>query len=432
MLFKIYPLFFFLFLSLPGLTQRFNDYFKDETLRIDLIHAGNDSSEEITLKGFKSEPYFSGSLLQLIDPIDYGKYKFEVYESVTGKLIFSYGYSTLFSEYQFTNEAKKHSKSFEECLIMPFPLEKVNIKILCRDRQNLFKPLFSCSFNPLVDSTSVFKKHYEYRNISANTKKSILNKDYHGKLDIVIVPDGYQTKDSIKIYEDALRFRRYLLDCNPYSNYSESIQFWVVSAFSQDSGTDNPTKNIECNTIINTSFNTFGSDRYLMTEDYFHLKDIAAHVPYDQIYILVNTDRYGGGSIYNFYSVCVSDNSKSEYIFTHEFGHGFAGLGDEYFTSEVSTPDIYNLTVEPWEPNLTTLRAFGTKWEDLVEKGVPIPTPDDEKYFTKVGAFEGGGYMTNGVYRPYFDCSMKTISVNNFCPVCRKAIIRMLEIYTRK
>jgi hypothetical protein len=166
-----------------------------------------------------------------------------------------------------------------------------------------------------------------------------------------------------------------------------------------------------------------------MTTDYKSVRDLAANAPYDQIYLLVNSTKYGGGSIYNFYSICVNNNRAEEYIFTHEFGHGFASLADEYYESTTAYEDFYAKDVEPADPNITTLVDFDKKWKDLVDKDTPIPTPADDKYKNKVGAFEGGGYVDKGIYRPRFDCTMKSISVNNFCPVCKRAIEKMIQYY---
>jgi hypothetical protein len=168
-----------------------------------------------------------------------------------------------------------------------------------------------------------------------------------------------------------------------------------------------------------------------MSTDNKSIRDVAANAPYDQIYIIVNTDHYGGGAIYNHYAVCISDNMYGAYVFTHEFGHAFAGLGDEYYDSETSYIDFYPLNLEPWEPNLTTLVKFDQKWKDMIEEGTPVPTPNSTQYKDKVGVFEGGGYVNKGVYRPMYDCTMKSISEDNFCPVCKRAIQQMIDFYTK-
>ena len=90
----------------------------------------------------------------------------------------------------------------------------------------------------------------------------------------------------------------------------------------------------------------------------------------------------------------------------------------------------YNLKIEPWEPNITSLVDFGTKWKDMVDKRTPIPTPRTTKYLQKVGAFEGGGYLSKGMYSPMQDCRMNSIDSNDFCPVCTRAIERMIRFYT--
>jgi hypothetical protein len=184
-------------------------------------------------------------------------------------------------------------------------------------------------------------------------------------------------------------------------------------------------------TILNSSFYTFDIDRYLTTYDMKSVRDVAANVPYDQICVVANSQEYGGGGIYNHYALFTSDNAYANYVFVHEFGHSFAGLGDEYYNSEVAYEDFYNLKVEPWEPNLTTLVDFDSKWKSMVPPDAPIPTPASEKNKVEVGAYEGGGYMTKGIYRPSHDCTMKSLSYNNFCPVCQQAIRDMMETYIK-
>jgi hypothetical protein len=161
----------------------------------------------------------------------------------------------------------------------------------------------------------------------------------------------------------------------------------------------------------------------------------------------------------------------------HEFGHHFAGLGDEYFTGSVAYEEFLGDRVEPWAPNVTALLdAEALKWGDLVSKDTPLPTPwrkqdyeersiasqkrraelreagapeealeqlfDDERelftrtlgeeeYAGKVGAFEGAMYTTKGLYRPSVDCIMFTRDRVGFCPVCRRAIERVIDMYSR-
>jgi hypothetical protein len=181
--------------------------------------------------------------------------------------------------------------------------------------------------------------------------------------------------------------------------------------------------------LLNSSFSTFNTDRYLMTTDFKKVRDVAASAAYDHIVILVNHPLYGGGGIYNFYAITTVDDRYSGFVFTHEFGHSFAGLGDEYSDSGSAAENIYPPGIEPWEPNITTLTRFDTKWQDLLEAGTPVPTPDTEAWEGKTGVFEGAGYVTKGVYKPYLDCSMNVVKFDNFCPVCKREIERMIGYY---
>ncbi len=402
----------------------FNDYFLPKTLRVDYIHAGDSGSEYIFLEQMKQEPYWGGSRKNLIAQFNYGENKVLVYDSLSDKLIYSRGYCTLFEEWQSTDEAKKVSKSFYETVVFPFPKNTVRIEIQGRNRKNEFLKLFELFINPNNYFINC-EKPPEY-----NSFKVVDSGESSEKVDIVIIPDGYTEKEIVKFRKDAKRFAGYMFSSSPFKEYKDKFNIWAIEAVSKQSGPDIPPDTIWRNTVLSSSFYTFDSERYLMTYDMKTVRDIAANVPYDQIYILVNTTKYGGGGIYNYYNVCTSDNEHSEFVFIHEFGHGFAGLADEYYTSEVSFQDYFNLEVEPWQPNITTLVSFESKWKNMVAQDIPIPTPEDEKYKDKVGVFEGGGYVAKGVYRPVLDCTMKSKIVDGFCPVCKKAIIDMIEFYS--
>lgn len=403
----------------------FEDYFTDKTLRIDYIHTGNDSTDLYSLDELIEEPYWGGTKKNLIDNFDMGKYKVLVYDSASNVLIYSYCYSTLFNEWQSTSEAKTTYRSFSETFVMPYPKAKVRLEFYSRDKKNIWHKKFDYKIDPKSYFISK-EKRAKYSNF-----KIVNNGESAVKVDIVIVPDGY-TKDELpKLKKDCKKFADYFLNCSPFKEYKNNFNVWAIEAISEESGTDIPGDKAWKSTVANSSFYTFDSERYLMIYDNKNLRDLASNAPYDQIFVMVNTNKYGGGGIYNYYSTCSSDNIYANYVSTHEFGHAFAGLGDEYYTSEVSVEDFYPLTVEPWEPNITTMVNFDAKWKKMVPKSVPVPTPDEQQYYKKVGVFEGGGYMAKGVYRPMYDCSMKSISYNNFCPVCRAAIVRMIEFYSK-
>lgn len=402
----------------------FDDYFVDASLRLDYFHTGNDSLEIYSIDELYAEPYWGGSKNNLIDVFDYGKFKFIVKDENTGVEIYSRTYSTLFSEWLTTEEAKQTTKSFSESVVFPFPKKNVIVEFYSRDRKNKLHKKFEYKIDP---SNYFIRKD---RPLKFSSLKILDNGNPSDKVDIVIIPDGYTKADSIKFLKDCERFSNYLFGSSPFKENKTKFNIHAVLAWSEESGTDIPAENIWKSTIANSSFYTFGVERYLMIYDNKTLRHLASNAPYDQIYVLVNTNKYGGGSIYNHYSVCVSDNSNSEYIFVHEFGHGFASLGDEYYTSEVAYSEFYPLDVEPLDPNLTTLINFDSKWKDLIENGTPVPTPNTKEYRDKIGVFEGGGYSGKGVYRPAYDCTMKSISIDNFCAVCKRAIQRMIDFYS--
>jgi len=182
---------------------------------------------------------------------------------------------------------------------------------------------------------------------------------------------------------------------------------------------------------LNSSFYTFNLDRYLTTQDIKSVNDYAALVPHDNIVVLINSDKYGGGGVYNYYSGTTAGHKLSQKVFLHEIGHGFAGLADEYYNSTVTYDEFYPLDVEPWEPNITTRINFESKWKNMIGKNTPIPTPSEEKYNNTTGLFEGGGYSAKGIFRPETDCRMKSNSTAGFCSVCRKAIKEMIEFYIK-
>ncbi|MFA5781284.1 MAG: M64 family metallopeptidase [Bacteroidales bacterium] len=414
-----------LLLTFSSSFASFDDYFESKTLRIDYIHSGNITDEYYAIDELKEESLWGGSKTNLVDTFNYGNFKFVAYDKASGKIIFSKTYSSLFAEWRTTDEGKICTKAFSETITMPYPKATIKTEFYSRDKKNNWNR----KFEYIVDPANYFISH-EKKNRSSCFKIAY-NGDPSKKLDIVFIPDGYDREEMSQFKKDCDRFAKYILDTSPYKENKDKINIWGIEVASYDSGPDIPGENIWKRTAVGTTFYTFDSERYLMTYDNKTLHDVAANAPYDQIFIIVNTDKYGGGGIYNFYCTCAANNINSNYVSIHEFGHAFAGLGDEYYTSEVPTEDLYPKDVEPWEPNLTTLVNFDKKWKSMLGKDVPIPTPADDKYKDTVGVYEGGGYETKGVYRPMQDCSMKSISYNNFCPVCKKAIQDMIDFYTK-
>jgi len=405
-------------------SAQFDKYFYNKSLRIDYIHSGNAVSDYYAIDELIDEPYWGGSHLNLISPFDYGNFKFTVTDVASGNVIYSQGFSSLFSEWQTTAEAKLTNRAFPENVVFPYPRKAVVVEFYNRQKDNAWLKVFSYNVDP--QSYFIRREHrleYPSFDIHQSGDPSIC-------LDIVIIPEGYTAGELDKFRADCTRLSDFLLQCSPFSDYASKINIVGVAAPSAESGADIPGKEIWKKTLVNSNFYTFNIERYLTTTDMKSVRDAAANAPYDAICVLVNSEVYGGGGIYNYYALFTSDNAYANYVFVHEFGHSMAGLGDEYYTSDVAYQDFYNLKVEPWEPNLTTLVNFDAKWKSMVSKGAPIPTPEADKKEFAVGAYEGGGYVAKGVYRPSYDCTMKSLSYNNFCPVCNKAVRDMLEFYT--
>jgi hypothetical protein len=420
---KIISLALVLFLSSINAQIKFDDYFQNKTLRFDFFHTGDRNSELISFTKMIEEGEWSGSRNFLLDPFSYGNYMLEVIDESSGKLIFSRGFSTLYQEWQTTEESKNIKRSFSGSVLLPFPKNMIKLIIQRRDRKNIFQNIYEKTINP--DDYFIIKEKIN----PFNSFKVHYSGESSNKLDIVFIPEGYTIEEMNKFKDDCKRFTNYLFDYSPFKENREKINTWGIEAPSTQSGTDIPAQNIWKQTIINSHFYTFNSERYLMTEDYSLVRDIASNAPYDQIFILVNTPKYGGGAIYNYYSMTSAYDKRANQIFVHEFAHGLAGLADEY-GNDNTYQDMYPLDVEPWESNLTTLVNFEGKWKNQIDKGTPIPTPEEDRYKNSIGVFEGGGYVKRGVYRPTFNSIMNSFTSNEFNAVCKKVIEQMIKYYS--
>ncbi|GAB4300435.1 MAG: IgA Peptidase M64 [Ignavibacteriaceae bacterium] len=403
----------------------FEEYFENKTLRFDYFHSGNKETEYYSFDELIEEPFWGGKKKNLIEPFELGRYKFMLFDLESGKLLYTKSYSTLFNEWQTTVEAEETFRTFSETVTMPFPREKVKAEFYSRNREN--KPVKK--FEYIIDPDDYFIRKERKGIYETFTVQQYGDPD--SNVDIVIVPEGYTSEEMDKFEKDCSRFAGYLFGSSPFRENREKFNIYGVKAPSIQSGADIPAEDHWVNTAVDSRFWFFDLERYIMTSDNKTLRNIAANVPYDQIYILVNSSTYGGGSIYNLYSVCTSDNRFSDFVFVHEFGHGFASLADEYYTSDVAYNEFYPTDVEPLDPNVTTLVEFEKKWKEMIEPGTPIPTPATDQYKEKVGVYEGGGYVAKGVFRPMQNCTMNSISTDNFCPVCRRAIEQMIDFYTR-
>lgn len=465
----------------------FNKFFTDQTMRIDYFHIGSMNEELISMDKIYGYGIWAGSLNSLIDNLNNGKYYHKIYDAATNKLIYSKGFDTFFGEYASSkNGVDGVRRSFHESAIIPYPQNKIIFAIERREENNEMTEIFRTE----IDPASIFIIKDKIADKSIEVFKPVFNGNPHHKVDIAILAEGYTIDEKEKFVADLNRFVDYFFEVEPYKSQIEDFNIYGVFKPSEEPGTDLPGADIYVNTVLNTTFWTLGSERYLMTEDNKAMRDIAAHAPYDAIYIQVNHPRYGGGGIYNQYCTYTTDNQFAKYLFVHEFGHSFTGLADEYYTSDVAYTDFYKPTVEPIEPNITALlHPENIKWKHLLSEGMEIPTlwekeefdkfsyewlkernrlnsliaelkrnraPEDQikaaeeeyalkdkiqsekvdrylqssKYWNKVGAFEGAGYQANGLYRPMLDCIMFSKGDKPFCKVCEEAIKVVIKSYT--
>jgi hypothetical protein len=448
----------------------YDQYFTERTLRVDYYHTGTKGSESCALDQLYDEGKWPGSKINLIDTLNLGEYIVRVYDQSTMALVYSRGFSTMFNEWQTTDEAAGTTRTFHETIRMPMPRRPVQLTVSKRDREMLFHEIFSTSIDPnLNGAVNREKKAARFDVLTLMDNGSPAE-----KVDLLILGDGYRKADLEKFKADAKHFNDVMFGTSPFKEHARDFNVRAIEVSSQDSGIDKPDKNSWKATALGTRYNTFGSARYVLTEENKALRDIAGAVPYDFILILLNDNRYGGGGIYNLYTTCFANTDQPsmawqrDYVYVHEFGHSFGGLGDEYYSSQVSYNDFYPKGVEPWEPNLTALTdPDHLKWKPFVGDGTPLPTPwekslydslerergkldrlapdyyakrepiyqAEEKILTespmkgKVGAFEGAGYLPKGIYRPSVDCRMFSLSLVGFDPVCSAAITRVINFY---
>jgi hypothetical protein len=403
----------------------FEKYFTGKVLRFDFMLAGNSQKTLVYPAEMKEEPLYAGSKVNLTNTFDYGNFKYEVFDNTDNFLLYSRGFSSLFQEWQTTAEAKTMERSFYEVATMPFPKNKVKFVLSMRESTGSFTKLYET----VIDPASYFIRKEEP--VKAAVTEINDAGDPSTCVDLVFLAEGYRADETGKFRADAKKMADILFAEPPYNEYKNKINIWAVESASQDSGTDIPGEKIYVNTAMNFSFYTFDIDRYLTSPDIKSINDYAANAPHDNIVVLINSTRYGGGGVYNYYTGITVDNALSPKVFIHEFGHGFSGLADEYYSSEVAYEDFYPLNVEPWEPNITTRVNFDAKWKKMISKDTPVPTPSEDKYKDVTGLFEGGGYSAKGIFRAELDCRMKSNGPKGYCSVCREAVKKMIESYLK-
>jgi len=407
--------------------QHFDQYFENKNLRVNYLHIGNLTQEELKIDHFTAGGTWNGTRQFLIEPDMYGDIVVELFDSVSNKLIYSRSYSCLFTEYRTTEKGETEIASMEESVNIPFPKQTVKLRFTAYDRKRVGTVLSESYFNPITTPTESLIKKYQTMNLHiGNTPDKAI--------DILFIPDGYAKSDAKLLEKDMKRFASYVMNCSPYKEMKNKVNIRAIKGYSEDSGITQPQNDIYKKTLVNTAYNALDLDRYLMCMGVWNLYDVADDAPFDAIVIICNSEKYGGGGIYNFYCTVYNHGEYPDYVIVHEMGHLIGGLGDEYYTSEVSVQDFYPSGVEPVEPNLTTLVDFDSKWKNMLDENTPIPTPVTGKgtpEYDKLGVYEGGGYVAKGVYRPAQHCTMHQIRYNDFCPVCKKTLEEVIDYYAR-
>jgi len=443
------------------------------TMRLDYYHTGNSSREVFSVDRISIEPLpWPGDLAQAIDTSNLGKYFFEVRDQKTKKVIYSRGFASIYGEWETTDEAKTNNRTFQESFRFPVPSEPIEIVLKKRDLKNAFQDIWTTTIDP-TDQFIDRSKQVAPAPVLTIQKMG----DPESKVDFLILGDGYTAAEANKFEADARRLTEVLFATSPFKENRKKFNVWALAPPAAESGISRPSTGQYRANPLGATYDAFGSERYVLTFDNRAVRTAASFAPYEFIEVIVNNRTYGGGGIFNLYSTVASDNAFSNYVFVHEFGHHFAGLADEYYTSAVA----YGPTterVEPWEPNVTALLDVPSlKWRTLVSpfaNVTPIPTPWNkeefekysrdiqarrvqlrkdkrpeeemealfreelaheeamfkaEKHFGQVGAFEGAMYEARGYYRPEVDCIMFS-RTDHFCKVCQRAIQNIIAMYS--
>lgn len=391
--------------------QGFNDWFEDRTLRLDYTFSGDNSQQQLYLDQLSSLPRWYGRRQHLAELPLQGNGQITVRDQASHQVIYRHSFSSLFQEWLSTDESKHTRKSFENVFLVPYPKKPVDITIELRDYHNRVNAAMTHS----VDPTDILIRRAGERLVTpyvtlqqaADTSRCI---------HVAYVAEGYQQHEMGTFLEDCRAAMESLFRHEPFHQMQDRFNMIAVMSPSAESGTSWPAKGIWKNTVLGSHFDTFYSDRYLTTLHLKKLHDVLAGTPYEHIIILVNTDHYGGGGIYNSYNLTYAHGPQFRPVVVHEFGHSFGGLGDEYPYGD--DDPMYFPDTEPWEPNLTTKHDFSGKWEALVSQG-------------RAGLIEGGGYLSKGVWRGFENCRMRTNEEPEFCLVCRQALTRLIDFYTR-
>ncbi len=459
-------------LSAPAYAD-FDSHFHDRTLRLDYFHTGQDGQEIFSVDQIVSDGPWAGSKTRMLDDLNLGQDFFEVFDTETNLPLYSRGYSSIFGEWETTGEAARGvARTYHESLRMPWPRKAVKIVVSKRDAANHFRPVWSTVIDPssrFANPASPTPRGEVWTLLDSGPPSE--------KVDLLIVGEGFTDGERDELRAAGENMVRVLFSEEPFKSRQQDFNIRVLFVPATESGVNRPRAGQFRRSPLGTTYNIFDSERYALNLDNRALRDAASGIPYEFVEILLNEEQYGGGGIFNAHATASVRAGFVDYLLIHEFGHHFAGLADEYYTSDVSYSTGRNNLPEPWEPNATALHdQENLKWGDLVEEGTPLPTPWNKEHYEEtsrayqdrrrelrrqkveegvmddffrevrdwttpyladhdhagqVGAFEGAGYEAHGLYRSELDCLMFTRDEVGFCRVCQRAIERVIDLYSK-
>ncbi len=451
----------------------FDTWYTGQTFRFDYFHTGTAGEEHFSPDQIRLEGEWPGSRTNLVDELNFGKYYFEILDEASGRTIFSQGFCSIYGEWETISDALDGNwGTFHESIRFPEPKAKVRLVIQKRQADQSFREIYSILIDPY--HYSVNRSHISR---AGRVWEMEVNAPVDKAVDILVLGDGYTKKERKKFHADTKRLLGVLLDTEPFKSNRDHFNVRAIDLYSPGSGISSPRGRFWNASALDLRYNSFDSDRYVLAYENKRIREIAAQAPYDALVILVNSAKYGGGGILNLYATVAVDTEPADYIMVHEFGHSFGALADEYYSSNVAYEEFNLPGVEPWDPNITALLEPGyVKWGHLVDEDTPLPTPWDQaaydsagaryrtqrqelisaggmdaeamnelmrtaaetttgilesnQYYGKVGAFEGAGYQSQGLYRPSVDCIMFSRNAGYFCPVCQATIEKVIKQYT--
>ena len=413
----------------PMQAQCFDEYFENKTLRTDYIFTGNSQKQEVYLDELTSLPQWAGRRHHLSELPLAGNGEITMTDKATGQVIYRTSFSSLFQEWLGEEEATRVQKGFENSFLLPFPKKEALVTVSLKNARQEICAQLTHEVRPdyiLIHQRGTERlTPHRYLHQGGNMEE---------RIDVAILAEGYTEAEMDIFYRDAEATCEALFAHAPFDKLKDRFNIVAVASPSTNSGVSIPLKSEWKSTAVSSHFSTFYSDRYLTTSRVKSIHNWLAGIPYEHIIILANTDTYGGGGIYNSYTLTTTHNPMFKPVVVHEFGHSFGGLADEYAYTEAPSP-LYPYHIEPWEQNITTLVNFESKWKDMVPEGTPIPTPykkEVDKIYTAVGVYEGAGYTLKGIYRPVSECRMKINEAPAFCPVCQRALERLIKFYTEE